>query len=392
MKFTKATAAGAVAIALTFAATGCGSGGSGAASGDSVTIAVAGPLTGDNGIYGQDQYAGIEFAAKELNAAGGIPSGPLKGKKIKVIKFDDAADPNQGASVAQKICDNSSVMAAFGHSNSSVTLAAEPIYERCGVPLYVSYSSNPAITAKVHKNLFRVLSNDAQMGGEMASFSKSPLGFKKVGIIASGDDYGAGLKASFEETAKKVGLPIAKVVTTSAGQKDFTPQLTDLRNAGADALVLLNTYTDAALQIKQAYAMGWHVPSFVTPGSNSPELVNIAGAKAAEGTIVAAVFDPNSSKPGPAKFVKDFTSTMGHAPGESSATAYDAFYVFLDALEQGAKDRASVISETAKIGTFDLPIRGKLTFNDVHDPTVVPGQPAQVLLQVKNGKIVSYSH
>ncbi|MBO9523112.1 MAG: ABC transporter substrate-binding protein [Nocardioidaceae bacterium] len=392
MKFNKAYAAVGATLALGLSLSACGSSsGGGGASGDSITVAVAGPMTGDNGIYGQDQLSGVKFAAEEVNDAGGIPSGPLKGKKIKVVKYDDVADPNQGASVAQKICDDTGIMAVFGHSNSSVTLAAEPIYERCGVPLFVSYSSNPEITAKRHENLFRTLIDDAKMGSEMASYSHDQLGFKKVGVLASDDDYGDGLKTNFNKTADEIGLKVAKTVTTSAKQKDFTPQLTELRNAGADSLVLLNTYTDAALQIKQASAMGWKVPIFVTPGSNSPELVKIAGAKAAEGVIVAAVFDPNSKDPGPAKFVTDFTAANGKAPGESAAMSYDSFYVFLKSLEDGAKDRKSVISKTDSIGTFTLPIRGELTFTENHEPTIVPGKPAQVLLQVKNGQIGSYA-
>ena len=255
----------------------------------------------------------------------------------------------------------------------------------------MSYSSNPEITAKLHKNLFRTLIDDAKMGSEMASYSHDTLGYKKVGVLASDDDYGDGLKTNFNKTANEIGLAVAKTVTTSAKQKDFTPQLTELRNAGADSLVLLNTYTDAALQIKQADAMGWKVPIFVTPGSNSPELIKIAGAKAAEGVIVAAVFDPNSSDSGPSKFVKDFTTANGKGPGESAAMSYDSFYVFLTALEKGAKDRKSVIDKTAEIKTFTLPIRGDLTFNETHEPTVVPGKPAQVLLQVKGGQISSYT-
>ncbi|GAA3523333.1 ABC transporter substrate-binding protein [Aeromicrobium panaciterrae] len=391
MKVNKAMLVGGAVLALTLSACGGGSGGDGGSSGGTVTVAVAGPMTGDNGIYGNDQLSGVKFAADELNKSGGIPSGPLKGKKIKVVKFDDVADPNQGASVAQKICDDTKILAVFGHSNSSVTLAAEPIYERCNVPLYVSYSSNPEITAKLHKNLFRTLVADDKMGSEMASYAHGELGFKKVGALASDDDYGDGLKVNFNKTAKELGLNVVKTVTTSAKQKDFTPQLTELRNAGADSIVLLNTYTDAALQIKQARAMGFDVPIFVTAGSNSPELIKIAGADAAEGTIIDGVFDGNSTEPGPAKFVKDFTAANGKAPGESAALSYDSFFVFLAALEAGADDRKSVIEKTDSIDSFDLPIGGAFSFNDTHEPKIEAGKTSTVLLQVKDGVIGSYT-
>lgn len=369
--------------------TACG-GGSGSKS-DTVVLAVAGPMTGDSAEYGQQQLAGVKLAVKQLNADGGIAGGPLKGKKIKVVKFDDAGDPNQGASVAQKICDDSKILGVFGHTNSSVTLAAEPIYERCGVPLIVSYSSNPEITAKLHKNLYRTLVDDAQLGAEMATFTAKDLKGKKVGVMSSSDDYGTGLKENFEAAAKDNGLTVVKSLVTSANQKDFTPQLTKLKNAGIDSLVLLNLYTDAALQIKQAAGIGLKVPTLVTASANNPELTKIAGKDAVEGTFVPAIFDPGSSAPNIQAFSKAFEESNGRAPSEGAAVAYDSAFVVFDALKQGAGDRKSIISKIGEIGTFELPLVGSFTFNDKHEPTIVPGKTTQSLLQVQNGVIASRS-
>ena len=117
----------------------------------------------------------------------------------------------------------------------------------------------------------------------------------------------------------------------------------------------------------------------------------IAGADAAEGTIIDGVFDGNSTEPGPSKFVKDFTAANGKAPGESAALSYDSFFVFLKAVEDGAKDRKSVIDKTNSISSFDLPIGGPFSFNETHEPKIEAGKTSTVLLQVKDGKIGSYS-
>lgn len=380
--------AAVASAALTLSA--CGGGDSGDSS-DTVVVAVAGPMTGENAIYGQNQLSGVEFAAKQINDAGGIESGPLKGAKIEVKSFDDVADPNQGASVAQKICDDSDIMAVFGHSNSSVTLAAMPIYERCGMPLFVSYSSNPEITAELHENLFRTLIDDASMGAEMAYQAGRDIGSKQVGLMASDDDYGTGLVESFEATADDAGLEVVDTVVTTTGQKDFTPQLTRLKNKGIDTLVLLNTYTDAALQIKQADALGWDdLKILVTAGSNTPELVKIAGNDASDGVLVNAVFDPGSSAEGVKTFVDDFTEANGEAPGEPTAVAYDSFFVFLDGLLGGAEDRESLISNVADTESFDLPIRGTFRFDENQGAAVDPDSPATTLLQIQDGKFVSF--
>lgn len=378
--------------------TACGGGGSSpgsgsgtAAAGGEITVATAGPMTGDNSVYGIQQLAGIQLSVDQLNAAGGIASGPLKGSKVKVVSFDDAADPNQGASIAQQICDDPKILAVFGHVNSSVTLAAEPIYERCGTPVFVSYSSNPKITAERHANLYRTLVDDAAMGAEMAGMAQNKLGFTKAGVLSSPDDYGNGLLEVFKTAAKQNGLTIADAIGTSPKQKDFTPQLTKLRNAGADGLVLLNTYTDAALQIKQAYDMGWKVPILVTASSNNPDLIKIAGKSAAEGVYVSAIFDPKSPDPAVVAFVNAFkAANKGEEPSEGSAVAYNTAPVLWDVLAQGASDRASVITNTEKIGSFTLPITAAFKFNQTHAPTIDPKKPSQVLLRVQGGTITTY--
>lgn len=382
-----------VAIAAAFSAalvlSACG-GGSDSDS-DTVVLAVAGPMTGDSAEYGQQQLAGVQLAVDEYTADGGIPEGPLKGKKIKVVKYDDAGDPNQAASVAQKICDDTEVMGVFGHVNSSATLAAEPIYERCGVPLVVSYSSNPEITAERHENLFRTLVDDAKLGAEMASFAQGELGGKNVGVLSSDDDYGVGLKENFEAVAEELNLPIAASLVTTTGQKDFSPQLTELKNKDIDSLVLLNLYTDAALQIKQAHAMGLDVPTLVTASANNPELINIAGKEAAEGTYVSAIFDPGSSSEGTKAFVAAFKAENDREPSEGAAVAYDSAWVVFKAMDEGAKDRESLISTIDGIESFTLPIVGDFVFNENHEPTIVPGKPSQSLLQVQDGVIATRS-
>ncbi|NYI36626.1 ABC transporter substrate-binding protein, partial [Aeromicrobium tamlense] len=176
-------------------------------------------------------------------------------------------------------------------------------------------------------------------------------------------------------------------LVTTTGQKDFTPQLTELKNAGIDSLVLLNLYTDAALQIKQAKALGLDVPILVTASANNPELVNIAGAEAAEGTYVSAIFDPGSSNEGTQAFVKAFSDANGREPSEGAAVAYDSAWVVFRAFDEGAKDRESLISTIDGIESFDLPIVGEFVFNDKHEPTVTPGKPSQSLLQVQGGEI-----
>src|SRR3982074_2389038 len=71
---------------------------SAAAFAQDITIAVAGPMSGGESAFGRQMKNGAEQAVKDLNAAGGV-----LGKKLALEVGDDACDPKQAGSVAQKL-------------------------------------------------------------------------------------------------------------------------------------------------------------------------------------------------------------------------------------------------------------------------------------------------
>src|ERR1700755_1447512 len=62
-----------------------------------ITIAVAGPMTGSESAFGRQMKNGAEQAVADLNAANGV-----LGKKLALQIGDDACDPKQARSVAEK--------------------------------------------------------------------------------------------------------------------------------------------------------------------------------------------------------------------------------------------------------------------------------------------------
>src|ERR1700749_1648280 len=63
-----------------------------------ITVAVAGPMTGGESAFGRQMKNGADMAVKDVNAAGGV-----LGKKLALDVEDDACDPKQARSVAEKI-------------------------------------------------------------------------------------------------------------------------------------------------------------------------------------------------------------------------------------------------------------------------------------------------
>ena len=83
-----------------------------------ISIAVAGPMTGGESAFGRQMKNGAEQAVADINAAGGV-----LGKKLVLQVGDDACDPKQARSVAEKFA-SSKVQFVAGHFCSSSSIPA----------------------------------------------------------------------------------------------------------------------------------------------------------------------------------------------------------------------------------------------------------------------------
>jgi branched-chain amino acid transport system substrate-binding protein len=107
-----------------------------------IKIGVAGPLTGPNAAFGAQLKNGAEQAAADLNAKGGI-----NGQQIQLVFGDDASDPKQGVSVANKMVGDG-VKFIMGHFNSGVTMPASEVYQENGMYMITPSATNPKITER----------------------------------------------------------------------------------------------------------------------------------------------------------------------------------------------------------------------------------------------------
>src|ERR1700735_5941455 len=88
-----------------------------------LTVAVAGPMTGGESAFGRQMKNGAEQAVTDLNAAGGV-----LGRKLVLDVEDDACDPKQARSVAEKIA-GAKIPFVAGHYCSSSSIPASEAYE-----------------------------------------------------------------------------------------------------------------------------------------------------------------------------------------------------------------------------------------------------------------------
>src|ERR1700746_925482 len=123
-----------------------------------ITIAVAGPMTGGESAFGRQMKNGAEQAIKDFNAAGGV-----LGKKLALEIGDDACDPKQARSVAEKFA-SAKIPFVAGHYCSSSSIPASEAYAAGNVLQITPASTNPVFTERKLWNVARVCGRDDQQG------------------------------------------------------------------------------------------------------------------------------------------------------------------------------------------------------------------------------------
>lgn len=343
---------------------------------DAIKIGIAGPMTGDQSKMGMDFKNGVSLAVEEWNLKGGV-----LGKKVELVIGDDQHDPKQAVSVANKMV-NDGVTGVIGHFNSSCSIPASDVYNRSGVPMISPGSTNPQLTEKGYKGVFRVCGRDDQQGKVAAEFVTDKLKLKRVAVIHDKTTYGQGLADEFRKAlGDKVEIVYHGGIVQ--GDRDFKGVLTTIKGKSPELVFFGGIYPEAGLMVRQAKEIGLSAPFMSGDGSIDPKFIEIAGAKAAEGTYLTFSPDPQNI-PTAKEFVGKYKAKYGEL-GPYSIYAYDAANIMLAAVREANSAEGNLIMDKLHSMEFSGAL-GMIKFDKQGDVTAAP----YVLWITKNGKFAEY--
>ncbi len=331
---------GATGILSVAGLAACGNSGSSSA-GSSTTFKLGniGPLTGGAAIYGNATKNGAQLAVDEINAAGGS------------IQFehncqDDEHDPEKSVNAYNNLKDwGLQVLVGPTTTNPCVAVSAETNSDNV-FELTPSASSNDVIggqedvdgnvTTARKDNVFQMCFTDPNQGTASAQYlAKKQLGTKIAVIYNNSDAYSAGVYKKFEAEAANQGLQIVSTSTfTDDNATDFSVQLNDAKNNGADLVFLPIYYTPAALILTQANGMGYAPDFFGCDGMDGILTVEGFDTKLAEGLMLLTPFVATATDEKTSAFTKAYKDAYGDDPIQFAADAYDCVYVVKELLEK----------------------------------------------------------
>ena len=200
---------------------------------DEISIAVAGPMTGQLAAFGEQLRRGSEMAVKDINAAGGV-----LGKQLKLEIGDDQCDPKQAVQVANDLVQKGVVFVA-GHFCSGSSIPASAVYAEEGILEITPASTNPAYTEESHAKgittLFRTCGRDDKQGLFAGPWIAKTYSGKNVAVLDDRSAYGQGLA---NETAKNMeanGMKPALRETYTANDKDFSALISKMKQVKQQA-------------------------------------------------------------------------------------------------------------------------------------------------------------
>ncbi len=359
-----------------------GSGGNeppaGAANGGEIWIALVYPMTGDNAQFGEIEVRAHKYVIDTVNAQGGID-----GKMVKYEVFDDQGDPQQAATIAQRVVGDPRFIAVFGHYRSVCTLAAAPIYNESKF-LLLTDSINEKISG-ISPYVFRYSLTDAEAGKQMvwAAIKNHPE-YKNAAILYTQSDFGVGLNSVVSAELQKLGINIVATESYFEGQsKDYTPQLTKIKAAKPDIIFELGYYPEGALIAKQSHQLGMNVPIWGPDGLNNQGLIDLGGADVENNVFVTAYFSSGLDYPRVAEVTKDFQEKIGMELDGFSALSLDGTQLLMDALKAVGPDKVKLQEWLASQKDF-VGVSGPIVFDAKNDNTM----RHIVVLKVVDGKFV----
>ena len=347
MKTMKKMMALALAGCMAFAMTACGGGSSsgssdketkaaaeteaaggeeGGAAGGTFKIGHIGPLTGAASLYGLATDHGAAIAVEEINALGGDIQFELNSQ-------DDVHDAETSVNAYNNLKDwGMQMLVGTTTTTPCIAVAAETNSDRM---FEITPSASSPTVTEGKDNVFQMCFTDPNQGTASAQYIYDQKLGEKIAVIYNvADAYSTGIYQKFMEEAKNLGLDVVSESSfTDDNATDFSTQVNEAKNAGADLIFLPMYYQPASLILDQANKMGYTPKFFGVDGMDGILDMEGFNKELAEGVMLLTPFVATADDEMTKSFVAKYEEKYGETPIQFAADAYDCVYAIYAAIQ-----------------------------------------------------------
>ncbi|MGV3678186.1 MAG: ABC transporter substrate-binding protein [Acidovorax sp.] len=341
---------------------------------------------------GQAAVIGMEAAIADINAAGGV-----LGRKLTLVTRDDVSAPPKSIQNMSELIDNEKVVAVFGPTNSGNAMAWKHIANQKKIPVLGNVGSGTDITKPMSPGadnyMFRVSMVDReQVAALMAYVKKNTATSKVVGLMAETTGYGQGGLKDMQEIAEVQGIKPAATERFGVGDTDMTSQLSKMKAAGVDTVVVWAQGTPIAQLVRSMEKLNYFPLTLTSWAADNITFYDAAGKALAEKPLFMRTVSETRT-PAQQKLFDRIGAKL-KAPGSFSFAlhGYDSVLLYAEAVKQAKTTDGSAV----RLALEDLktPVQGVLkTYEKPFTKTNHDALTAKDLVWIrwKDGKLLPYT-
>src|SRR6195256_5137654 len=316
---------------------------------DTVKFGLVAAMSGQSAKSGEAIVRGLSLAIDEINAKGGV-----LGKKVELLVRDDESNPAKGVVAARELVQREKVAAFFGGLDTPVSVAIVPFANQAKVPFMGVWAAGTPITQNgaAENYVFRVSAVDDLVDVALVDYATKKYAAKKPGLILINNPWGESNEKGLKAALAAKNLPYVGIEKFETNDVDVVPQLSRLKQAGTDVLLLVANVAPSAQVVKSLDRMGWNVPIVSHWGPSGGRFTELAGPSAEKVHFIQTFsFSGNSSPKAAAvldalkKKYPEIKSLADVTPAVGIANAYDAMHLTALAIAKAGSTEGPKIRE-----------------------------------------------
>ncbi len=351
-------------------------------------------LSGPAASIGTPTKLVAEMVVAKINKEGGI-----NGRPIELVIGDTESDEAKAATIAKKFIHQDKVAAIIGPTRTDTGMAVKKIVEEAGMPTFMTVGGDPVIMGGEKFGSFKYVFKSPQRSSvavkRLYSYLKDK-NMKTIGLLTATDGFGKDGLQWLEQLAPEFGLQIVAKESFGPKDTDMTAQLTNIKNAKPQAIIVWTIGPAGAIVSKNKAQLGIDIPLFQCHGLPDPKYIELAG-KAAEGDRMPATKlmavdelpDTDPQKPVIKEFIRLYKDVYHYDKqfpiNTHSGYAWDAIMIVAEAMKKAGTD-------PAKLRDAIEQTKGYVGVSGIYNLTPEDhnglGVDSMVIVQVKDGKFV----
>jgi branched-chain amino acid transport system substrate-binding protein len=180
----------------------------------------------------------------------------------------------------------------FGGIFSPVMLGQLDAIHELQIPLIIPWGSVTDITRNGRNPnfAFRVSVSDEYADEFLARYTRDVVRARNPGIIGDTTAWGDSNVAGLTDRLGRLGTAQPGIERFDQGDTNMSHQLSRLRIAGADALLMVANAPEGAAIVRGMVTLGWKVPVVSHWGVSGGRFVELAGVDNAEGVLTLQTY------------------------------------------------------------------------------------------------------